>query len=217
MKTDQQLQQDVITELAWEPSVTSTKIGVEVKDGVVTLAGHVDSYIEKWEAQRAAQRVSGVKALAVEMDVALPGSGARNDVDIARAASNVLRWSTYWPEDQIKVLVESGWITLSGELDWEYQREAAERSVRGLMGVIGISNQIVLKSSAALKPVKSEIEAALKRRIHSDSRHITVDVKGTDVTLSGTVHSWAERDAARNAAWSTAGVNNVADSLDIVY
>jgi osmotically-inducible protein OsmY len=217
MKTDQQLQQDVITELAWEPSVTSTKIGVEVKDGVVTLAGHVDSYIEKWEAQRAAQRVSGVKALAVEMDVALPGSGARNDVDIARAASNVLRWSTYWPEDQIKVLVESGWITLSGELDWEYQREAAERSVRGLMGVIGISNQIVLKASAALKPVKSEIEAALKRRIHSDARHITVDVKGTDVTLSGTVHSWAERDAARNAAWSTAGVNNVADSLDIVY
>ena len=166
MKTDQQRQQDVITELAWEPSLTSTKIGIEVKDGVVTLAGRVDSYIEKWEAQRAAQRVSGVTALAVEMDVALPGSGARNDVDIARAASNVLRWSTYWPEDQIKVLVESGWITLSGELDWEYQREAAERSVRGLMGVIGISNQIVLKSSQASK---RRIQSACTQRINTYS------------------------------------------------
>ncbi len=217
MKTDKQLQQDVITELAWEPSVTSTQIGVEVTDGVVTLAGHVGSYIEKWEAQRAAQRVSGVKALAVEMDVTLSGSGVRNDVDIARAASNVLRWSTYWPEDQIQLLVESGWITLTGELDWEYQREAAERSVRGLMGVTGISNQIVLKSSEASRPVKSEIEAALKRRIHSDARHIIVDVDGADVSLRGTVHSWAERDAARSAAWSTPGVNNVRDSLEIVH
>jgi osmotically-inducible protein OsmY len=217
MKTDAQLQEDIIAELQWEPAVDATQIGVEVKDGIVTLAGHVGSYLEKWEAQRAAQRVSGVKALAVEMDVSLPGSSARNDVDIARAASNVLQWSTYWPEDQIKVLVENGWITLNGKLDWEYQREAAERSVRGLMGVVGISNQIVLKSSASWKPVKSEIEAALQRRIHADARHITVDVNGADVTLSGTVHSWAERDAARNAAWSTAGVRNVADSLDIVY
>jgi osmotically-inducible protein OsmY len=217
MKTDAQLQEDVIAELQWEPAVDATQIGVEVKDGIVTLAGHVGSYLEKWEAQRAAQRVSGVKALAVEMDVSLPGSSARNDVDIARAASNVLQWSTYWPEDQVNVLVENGWISLSGELDWEYQREAAERSVRGLMGVIGISNQIVLKSSASWKPVKSEIEAALQRRIHADARNIRVDVNGADVTLSGTVHSWAERDAARNAAWSTAGVRNVADSLDIVY
>jgi osmotically-inducible protein OsmY len=217
MKTDRQLQQDVMSELAWEPSVTSTEIGVEVKGGVVTLAGHVGSYLEKWEAQRAAQRVSGVKALAVEMDVSLPGSSTRNDVDIARAASNVLQWNTYWPEDQIKVLVENGWITLSGELDWEYQREAAERSVRGLMGVTGISNQIVLKSVATLRPDKSQIEAALKRRIHSDSRHITVEVDGADVILSGTVHSWADREAARNSAWSTPGVRNVADNLDIVY
>lgn len=216
MKTDKQLQQDVTNELAWEPSVTATQIGVEVKDGIVTLAGHVGSYLEKWEAQRAAQRVSGVKALAVEMDVSLPGSSARNDVDIARAASNVLQWSTYFPEDQVKVLVENGWITLSGELDWEYQREAAETAVRGLLGVIGISNQIVLKSIATLRPDKSAIEAALKRRIHSDARHIKVDINGAAVTLSGTVHSWAERDAARNAAWSTAGVLNVSDSLNIV-
>ena len=217
MKTDIQLQRDVLTELAWEPSVNSSQIGVEVKDGIVTLAGHVGSYVEKWEAERAAQRVAGVTALAVEMDVALPGSSARNDVDIARAASNVLQWSTYWAENQIKVVVENGWITLSGELDWDYQRKAAERAVRGLMGVVGISNQIVLKPAAVLTPVRSEIEAALKRRIHSDARHIAVEVDGTDVTLSGTVHSWSERDAARSSAWSTPGVRNVSDSLDIVY
>ena len=217
MKTDTQLQQDVITELGWEPSVNSAQIGVEVKDGIVTLAGHVASYGEKWEAERAAQRVAGVKALAVEMDVTLPGGSVRNDVDIARAARNVLEWSTYWPEDQVKVLVENGWITLSGELDWEYQREAAGRAVRGLMGVTGVSNQIVLKPLDALKPVKTEIEAALKRHIHSDARHIVVDVEGAEVTLSGTVRSWSERDAVRNSAWSTPGVRSVSDSLRIVY
>ena len=217
MKTDTQLQQDVITELAWEPSVNATQIGVEVKDGIVTLAGHVGSFIEKWEAERAAQRVAGVKALAVEMDVTLPGSSARNDVDIARAASNVLEWSTYWPEEQVKVVVEAGWITLRGELDWEYQREAAERAVRGLMGVVGVSNQIVLKPLPALTPVKTEIEAALQRRIHSDARHIVVAVDGAEVTLSGTVHSWSERDAARSSAWSTPGVRSVSDSLRILY
>ena len=216
MRTDAQLQEDVIVELQWEPAVDATQIDVEVKDGIVTLAGHVGSYLEKWEAQRAAQRVSGVKALAVEVDVSLPGSSARNDVDIARAASNVLQWSTYFPEDQIKVLVENGWITLSGDLDWEYQREAAETAVRGLMGVSGISNQIVLKSIATLRSDKSSIEAALKRRIHSDARHIKVDINGAAVTLSGTVHSRAEPDAARNAAWSTAGVHNVSDSLNII-
>jgi osmotically-inducible protein OsmY len=217
MKTDLQLQQDVITELAWEPSVNAAQIGVEVKDGVVTLAGHVGSYGEKWEAERAAQRVAGVRALAVEMDVTLPGSSARNDVDIARAAANVLQWSTYFAEDTIRVVVEGGWITLTGALDWEYQREAAERSVRGLMGVIGISNQIVLNPVASILPVKADIEAALKRRIHSDARHIRVDVDGADVTLSGTVHSWSERDAARNSAWATPGVRHVADSLSVLY
>lgn len=217
MKTDAQIQEDVIAELKWEPSVDSTQIGVEVKDGIVTLAGHVGSYVEKWEAKRAAQRVSGVKALAVEMDVKLPGSSVRNDVDIARAAVNVLQWGTYWPANQIKVVVENGWISLTGELDWEYQRAAAERSVRGLLGVVGISNQIVLKSLASVKPIKSEIEAALKRRIHSDARHIVVDVDGADVTLTGTVHSWSDRDSARNSAWATPGVRHVADSLNVVY
>jgi len=217
MKTDTQLQQDVIAELAWEPSVNAAQIGVEVKDGVVTLAGHVGSFVEKWEAQRAAQRVSGIKGLAVEMDVTIPGSSKRNDVDIARSARNVLEWTTYWPQDEIKVIVESGWITLTGEVEWEYQREAAAKSIRGLMGVTGVSDQIVLKPSTTAKPAKSGIEAALKRRIHGDAKHITVGVQGNEVTLTGTVQSWSERDSARNSAWSTPGVRSVADNLTVVY
>jgi osmotically-inducible protein OsmY len=217
MKTDTELQQDVIAELAWEPSVHAEQIGVEVKDGVVTLAGHVSSFVEKWEAERAAQRVSGVKALAVEIDVTLPGSSQRNDVDIARSARNVLEWTTYWPQHEIKVLVEAGWITLTGEVDWEYQRQAASNSIRGLIGVTGVSDQIVIKPHATVLPVKSDIEAALKRRIHSDAKHISVRVKGADVTLTGTVHSWSERDSARNSAWSTPGVRSVSDNLTVAY
>jgi osmotically-inducible protein OsmY len=217
MKTDTQLQQDVMAELAWEPSVNAAQIGVEVKDGVVTLAGHVGSFVEKWEAERAAQRVSGIKGLAVEMDVSLPGSSKRNDVDIARSASNVLEWTTYWPQDEIKVVVEAGWITLSGEVDWEYQRQAAARAIRGLMGVTGVSDQILLRPKITVMPVKSDIEAALQRRIHSDAKLITVGVRGTEVTLTGTVRSWSERDSARNSAWSTPGVSNVADNLTVLY
>jgi osmotically-inducible protein OsmY len=217
MKTDTELQQDVIAELAWEPSVHAEQIGVEVKDGVVTLAGHVGSFVEKWEAERAAQRVSGVKALAIEMDVTLPGSSKRNDVDIARSARNVLEWSTYWPQHEIKVVVEAGWITLTGEVDWEYQRQAASNSIRGLIGVTGVSDQIVIKPRATVLPIKSDIEAALKRRIHSDAKHISVGVKGADVTLTGTVHSWSERDSARHSAWSTPGVRSVADNLTVAY
>src|SRR5476651_1737362 len=133
MKSDAQLQQDVIAELSWVPSIDAARIGVEVKDGIVTLAGHVASYAQKWDAERAAQRVYGVKALAIEMDVALPGSSQRNDVDIERSADNVLQWMTYLPKDSIKLKVENGWVTLTGELDWEYQRQAAANAVRYLM------------------------------------------------------------------------------------
>src|SRR5450755_1909737 len=164
MKTDAQLQQDVIAELNWEPSVNAAQIGVEVKDGIVTLAGHVSSYAEKYAAERAAQRVCGVKALAVEMNVNLPGSSKRNDADIARSAENVLEWMTYLPKDCVKVMVEHGWITLSGELDWEYQRQAVEGGVRHLMGVRGVSDTISIRAAVSSSAVKSDIEAALKRR-----------------------------------------------------
>ena len=218
MKTDTQLQQDVIAELKWEPSVNAAQIGVEVKDGIVTLAGHVGSYAEKWDAERAAQRVSGVKALAVEMDVKLSGSSRRTDADIARSVENTLEWTTYLPTNHVKVMVESGWVTLSGEVDWEYQRQAAAKGVRYLMGVTGVSDQIVLKNpKVSLSAVKSEIEAALKRRATADAQKISVEVHGADVTLTGKVHSWSERDLARNTAWGTPGVRNVVDHMTITH
>ena len=217
MKTDAQLQQDVIAELKWEPSVNAAHIGVEVGDGIVTLAGHVGSYAEKWDAERAAQRVSGVKALAVEMDVKLSFSSKRSDADIAGSVENALTWSTYIPDGRVKVMVENGWVTLSGDVDWEYQRKTAEKAVRYLMGVTGVSNLVALKPKVSLSAVKAEIEAALKRRASADAKKITVDVKGSDVTLTGTVHSWSERDTARNSAWSTPGVCNVVDKMAIAF
>lgn len=217
MKTDTQIQQDVLAELKWEPSVNAAHIGVEVSDGVVTLAGHVGSYAEKWDAERAAQRVAGVKALAVEMDVKLFSSFKRTDADIASAANSALQWSTYLPKDHVKVMVEKGWLTLSGNLDWEYQRQTAEGAVRYLTGVTGISNNIALKPKVSVSAVKSDIEAALKRRAVADAHKISVDINGTDVTLSGTVHSWSERDTARNSAWGTPGVRSVVDKMAISY
>ncbi len=217
MKTDTQLQQDVIAELKWEPSVNAAQIGVEVKDGIVTLAGHVNSYAEKWNAERAAQRVWGVKALAIEMDVTLPGSSKRNDADIARSAENVLEWTANLPKDCVKIMVENGWITLSGEVDWEYQRQAAVRAVRYLIGVTGVSDQITIKAKVASSAVKSDIEAALKRRAIDDAQNIAVEVRGTDVTLTGKVHSWSERELAEHAAWSTPGVRKVVDLITVAY
>ena len=167
----------------------------------MTLAGHVSSFGEKWDAERAAQRVSGVKALAVEIDVILPGSSKRNDVDIARAAENVLDWTSNAPKDRIKIMVEGGWITLTGEVDWEYQRQSIARSIRHLMGVVGVSDQITLKPQASLESVKSNIKAALDRRAQADVQNITVEVFGDRVTLTGTVFSWSERDLAEHSAW----------------
>ena len=215
MKNDTQLQQDVMAELKWEPAINAEQIGVEVKYGVVTLAGHVGSYGEKWDAERAAQRVAGVRALAIEIDVKLAGSAQRTDADVARAAENVLEWTTYVPKDAVKVMVEAGWITLSGDVDWGFQREAAGAAVRYLMGVKGVSNDIGIRASVTPAAVRSDIEAALKRRAHADATNIAVDVQGANVTLSGSVHSWSERDLARDSAWGTPGVRQVVDNLSI--
>lgn len=217
MKTDTQLQQDVMAELKWEPSVNAAQIGVEVKDGVVTLTGHANSFAEKWNAERAAQRVAGVKALAIEMDVTLPGSSKRNDADIARSAENVLQWTADLPKDGVKVMVENGWITLSGEVDWEYQRQAAMRAVRNLLGVTGVSDEIAIKAKLPLSAVKSDIEAALMRRAIDDAQNISVEVRGAEVTLRGEVHSWSERELAEHAAWSTPGVQRVVDLITVAY
>jgi osmotically-inducible protein OsmY len=160
-KSDVQLQQDVLAELKWEPSINAAEIGVEVKDGIVTLAGHVNTYAEKWNAERATQRVSGVKALAVEMQVRIEGMNNRTDSDIARSVENVLQWTTYLTKDAIKVKVEKGWVTLTGEVEWQYQRQAATDAIRYLMGVRGLSDQIAIKTKVSAPVVKSDIEAAL--------------------------------------------------------
>jgi osmotically-inducible protein OsmY len=217
MKTDRQVQEDVIAELSWEPSVNAAHIGVQVSGGVVTLAGHVSSYTEKFNAERATQRVAGVKALAVQMDVKLAGSSKRDDADIARSAESVLQWATYFSPDSIKVMVESGWITLSGELEWDYQRRTAVAAIRHLTGVTGVSDQIVIKPKVSATLVKSDIEAALKRRAGTDADRISVEIKGGNVTLTGAVHSWSERDLVRDSAWSTPGVHNVVDEMTFSY
>jgi osmotically-inducible protein OsmY len=202
MKTDKQLQHDVIAELSWEPSVNAAHIGVEVSNGVVTLAGHVTNYAEKLNAERAARRVVGVTALAIEMDVKLAGTSKRNDSELASAAVAALQSATYLPND-VKVKVEGGWITLSGEVEWDYQRQSSVGAVRHLSGVTGVSDQIAIKPKVSATLVKTDIEAALKRRARNDAQKISVDVQGSDVTLTGAVHSWSERDLARDSAWST--------------
>ena len=215
MKSDAQLKTDVNEELKWEPSVNATQIGVAVKDGVVTLSGHVDSYAEKWNAEKAAQRVVGVKALAVEMDVKLPGTSQRTDADIARSAEQVISCTSALPRGAVKVLVEGGWVTLSGEVHWEYQRKVAARAIRHLLGVTGVSDQITVKQVMSSASVKSDIEAALKR-LSSAPQTIDVAVHGGDVTLRGSVGSWYERDRARAAAWRAPGITNVVDELCLV-
>lgn len=217
MKTDRQLQQDVTAELKWEPSIRAERIGVEVKDGVVTLAGQVDSFAEKWNAEHAAQRVSGVTALSTELKVQLSGLAERSDADIARSAENVLSWISTLPADAVKVMVEGGWLTLSGTVEWQFQRQAATDAVRHLLGVTGVSNQIAIQPTLSATAVKSDIEAALKRSAVADAQAITVAVDGTDLTLSGSVHTWAERQTALHTAWGTPGVRNVVDRMELVY
>jgi len=218
MKTDSQLQHDVSEELLWEPSVHAARIGVEVKDGVVTLAGQVDSYAEKWNAEQAAQRVAGVKAMATELDVQLAGLNKRSDADIAASVQNVLEWVySLSVGRRIKVMVENGCVTLSGDVDWQFQKQAAADSVRPLMGVTGVSNQIAIKPTPSVAIVKSDIEAALQRAAIADAGKIAVAVHGSDITLSGTVPTWAERETATRSAWNTPGVTNVVDMMTLAH
>jgi osmotically-inducible protein OsmY len=216
MKTDTQLQKDVMAELQFEPAVNATHIGVAVDHSVVTLSGHVNSFSEKWDAERAAQRVAGVKALAVEITVSLPSLSERSDADIARAAETALEWLSFLPSNAVHVLVEKGWVTLTGQVNWSYQRLGATTAVRFLMGVRGVSNQIAVKPVVISSTIQSDIEAALQRRALSESHKVSVTVHGDEVTLSGTVHNWSERAIVQHAAWQTSGVRNVINNLSMV-
>ena len=215
MKTDMQLQRDVLDELQWEPSIHAAGVGVEVSDGVVTLMGSVGSYPEKWEAEKAAQRVAGVRALAVDLEVDVSGSVTHGDAAIAHTAAQLLRWMVLDPLGSVRVLVEDGWIELTGELSWNFQRLAIAASLQHIAGVKGINNYLTLKSGVSQAKVKADIEAAWKRRASDDALGISVGGQGAEVMLSGEVSSWAERDAAQHAAWGTAGVRSVVDNTTV--
>jgi osmotically-inducible protein OsmY len=216
MKTDAQLQQDVMDELKWDPSVKAA-IRVDVKDGVVTLSGYVDSYSKKWAADRAAARVFGVKAVAEEIQVRLPGYLKRPDESIARVASNALEWDVSVPHDRVKVQVQNGSVTLTGEVDWWFQKNAAENAVRHLVGVVSVSNGITItpESKHLDEDVKTNIESAFHRNAVLDARRITVETSGGKVILRGSVHSWLEREQVQRAAWASPGVSEVESHITI--
>ncbi len=214
--TDKDIQQAVLRELEWEPQVKSTEIGVVVKEGIVTLTGTVDSYTKRYQAERAAKRVAGVKAVVNELEVKLPSSSERTDEDIARAAVRALEQHSSVPHDRIKIRVSDGWITLEGDLEWQYQREAAEAAVRYLMGVKGVINLITVKPRVAPSEIRAKIEEALRRAAELDAERITVETDGSKVILRGRVRAWAEREEAERAAWRAPGVTLVENHITVV-
>lgn len=209
------LQHDVLAELEWDPSIDATKIGVTADSGVVSLSGHVSSFFDKWTAERIAKRVHGVKAVANEIEVRLIAGDERDDSEIAKAAVEALAWNSSIPPDHVKVIVSRGYVTLEGNLEWQYQKRAAEDTVRTLKGVVGVANQIHVAPVVRAIDVKGQIEAALKRSAEVDARKISVESTDGSVTLRGTVRTWAEHDDAIDAAWAAPGVRSVVDELRV--
>lgn len=213
MSHDDQLQKAVLAELNWEPRVTASHIGVAADNGTVTLTGTVASYGQKHAAEMAAGRVKGVKAIAEEIDVKLPFEIKRSDTDIATAATNRLAWDTTTPGDAIKVMVEKGWVTLTGEVEWHFQKEAAEREVRHLTGVVGLSNQITIKARVDTAHLQDDIQHALHRSVFFQPERVHVSASDGRVKLTGTVDSWMERQRAGSTAWAAHGATSVENDL----
>jgi osmotically-inducible protein OsmY len=214
-KTDEEIQRDVLAELKWDSRLQPNEIGVIVKDGVVTLTGWVDSYLKKWNAEEAAHRVAGVRGVANDIEVRLPSSSERTDSDIAAAAVHALEWDALVPSDRVQLTVSKGWVTLRGEVDWQYQREDAERVVRRLTGVKGVTNLITVKPHTAPSDLKKRIEEALVRSAKVDADRIIIEVQGSKAILKGTVRSWAEREEAERVAWSAPGILAVENRITI--
>ena len=218
MKTNDELQKDVMAEIKWEPQLHNvhTQIGVSAHDGVITLSGIVDTYSKKLAAERAAQRVHGVKVVACDIEVKAGKLGKKTDTEIAEAVRNALRWNTAVNEDKIEVKVDNGWVYLDGEVEWKYQKTTAQSSVENLAGVRGVTNNISIKPSAIdTKDIKSKIAAAFHRHATLDSNAIRLEASGSKVTLKGTVISWAEKEEAERVAWSSPGVLTVDNQIEI--
>ena len=215
MWSDEQLQNDVLEQLRWEPGVNSADIGVTVKSGVVTLSGKVNSLAKKSAIEKAVKRMPGVKAIALDVEIEIPGCSTRTDSDIALAAENALKWDVLVPHNQITVTVFNGFITLEGEVDRHFQKEAAEHAVSRLEGVRAVDNLIVVKPKVEPVEVREKIEAAFKRDATLDAEKIQVSADGSTVTLSGTVRSWTEADEAETAAWAAPGVSTVVSKLTV--
>lgn len=215
MKTDIQIQREVMEELKWEPGLRTSEIGVTAKDGVVTLSGQVDTYLKKLSAEQAAKRVSGVKAVAEDIQVGSSPSYARTDSEIAAAVLNALKWNSAVQEEKIKIKVEDGIVKMDGEVEWDYQRTQAKKSIESLNGVKMVLNMITLKPQISAEGIGKKISEAFQRHANIDSKNIDVSVTGSKVILSGKVRSLAEKDDAADAAWAAPGVTSVENQLSI--
>ncbi len=215
MKTDADIRRDVETELQWDPSLDERGIGVAVGDGVVTLSGRVTRYADRWMAEDIAKRVSGVRAIANDIEVAIPKVGERSDTEIAQAAASALSWHFELGSCDIKPVVKDGWVTLAGQVRWGFQRTAAENAIRYLTGVKGVTNNIGVKPMVKVADVKQKIEDAFRRQAVLEASDIEVNVLDGQVVLKGQVHSWQERDDAARAAWAAPGVSKVDNQLTV--
>lgn len=213
MKTDSEIQKSVMEELRWEPVLNASEIGVAVKNGIVTLSGTIDSYFKKEEAENAAKRVSGVKAVASDIEVTSLGSETGSDTEIARAIGDALKYNSAVKDDMIKVKVENGWVTLEGQVNLEYEKVAVRTAIKNISGIKGIANLIRIKPTATPKDLQKKITAAFQRHASLDAQQINVVIEGSKAILSGKVRSWIEKSDAEDATWRAPGITSVENQL----